>query len=193
MNTTPLQAALLANDIAAATEIDDVTRVICPPFVSLEAVARALADTSVEVGVQNVHGEPFGAFTGEVSAPMVAMLATWAICGHSERRRDQGEDDERIGRKVLRCVEYGLRPILCVGEHLEDRQQGRAEETVRLQLRRTLAEIQRTATRAPDNLVIAYEPVWAIGTGLTARGSDAAAMAQLIRATLAEDGGIQFG
>jgi triosephosphate isomerase len=193
MNTTPLDASLLANDIAAATEVDDVTRVICPPFVSLESVARALANTNVGIGVQNVHAEPFGAFTGEVSAPMVANFATWAICGHSERRRDQGEDDELIGRKVLRCVEYGLRPILCVGEQLDDRQAGRAEETVRRQLRRTLDEIQRTANLAPDNLVIAYEPVWAIGTGLTARGSDAAAMAQLIRATLADEGGIPTG
>jgi triosephosphate isomerase len=193
MNTTPLDASLLANDIAAATDVPDVTRVICPPYVSLESVARALADTTVEVGVQNVHAEPFGAFTGEISAPMVSMLATWAICGHSERRRDQGEDDALIGRKVLRCVEYGLRPILCLGEHLDDRQAGRAEETVRRQLRRTLAEIERTQTQAPDNLVVAYEPVWAIGTGLNARGSDAATMAQVIRATLAEEGGFAYG
>lgn len=193
MNTTPLDAAILANDIAGATDVEEVTRVICPPVVCLESVARALEDTDVEIGVQNVHAEPFGAFTGEVSAPMVANFASWAICGHSERRRDQGEDDELIGRKVLRCIEYRLRPILCVGEQLVDRQQGRAEATVRGQLQRTVAEIERTATRVPDNLVIAYEPVWAIGTGLTARGSDAAAMAQLIRSTLAEEGGIVAG
>ncbi len=188
MNTTPLDAALLANDIAAATEVPGVTRVICPPFVCLEPVARALADTDVAVGVQNVHAEQFGAYTGEVSAPMVAMLATWCICGHSERRRDQHEDDALIGRKVLRCAEFGLRPILCVGEQLDDRQAGRAEETVRRQLERTLTEMQRVSTNVPDDLVIAYEPVWAIGTGLTARGSDAAAMAQLIRQTLAQGG-----
>jgi triosephosphate isomerase len=188
MNTTPLDAAMLANDIAAATDVMGVTRVICPPFVCLESVARALADTDVEVGVQNIHAEPFGAYTGEVSAPMVSMLATWAICGHSERRRDQHEDDARIGRKVLRCAEFGLRAILCIGEQLDDRQSGHAEETVRRQLDRTLAEMRRVATRVPDDLVIAYEPVWAIGTGLTARGSDAAQMAQLIRATLADHG-----
>jgi triosephosphate isomerase (TIM) len=193
MNTTPLDAALLANDVAAATDVPGVTRVICPPFVSLESVARALADTDVEVGVQNIHAEPFGAFTGEVSAPMVSLFATWSICGHSERRRDQAEDDALIGRKVLRCVEYGLRPILCVGEHLDDRKAGRAESTVRRQLERTVAEIERTSTAVPDNLVIAYEPIWAIGTGLTARGSDAAAMAQLIRSTIAEAGGLPKG
>ena len=188
MNTTPLDASLLANDIAAATDVPGVTRVICPPYVSLEAVARALADTDVAVGVQNLHAEPFGAYTGEISAPMVAHLATWSIVGHSERRRDQGEDDERIGRKVLRCAEFGLRPILCVGEHLEDRQERRAEETVRAQLERALAVMKHVAAAVPDDLVIAYEPVWAIGTGLTARGSDAAAMAQEIRATLADAG-----
>ena len=193
MNTTPLDAALLANDMAEATDVPDVVRVICPPFVSLESVVRALADTNVEVGVQNVHAEPFGAFTGEISAPMVAPLATWAICGHSERRRDQHEDDALIGRKVLRCVEYGLRPILCVGEQLEDRQAGRAEMTVRRQLERTLGEMARTATAIPENLVIAYEPVWAIGTGLTASGSDAATMAQLIRAVLSEGGATDAG
>jgi triosephosphate isomerase len=192
MNTTPLDASMLANDICAATEVAGVVRVICPPFVALESVARALADSDVAVGVQNVHAEPFGAYTGEISAPMVAAYATWAICGHSERRRDQGEDDALIGRKVLRCAEYGLRAILCVGEQLDDRQAGRAETTVRRQLERTLAEIERVASRVPDDLVIAYEPVWAIGTGLTARGSDAAAMAQLIRATLA-DGGLPDG
>ncbi|HYI21500.1 MAG TPA: triose-phosphate isomerase [Candidatus Limnocylindrales bacterium] len=188
MNTTPLDAALLANDIAAATDVAGVTRVICPPFVSLESVVRALHDTNVAVGVQNVHAEPFGAFTGEVSAPMVANLATWAIVGHSERRRDQGEDDAQIGRKVLRCIEYGLRPILCIGEQIEDRRSGRAEQTVCNQLELTIAEMRRVATNVPDDLVIAYEPIWAIGTGLTARGGDAAAMAQAIRQTLAHAG-----
>jgi triosephosphate isomerase len=188
MNTTPLDAALLANDVADATDVAGVTRVLCPPVVSLESVARALEDTTVEVGVQNVHAQPFGAYTGEVSAPMVVGFATWAIVGHSERRRDQCEDDTLIGRKVLRCVEYGLRPILCIGEGLEDRQAGRAEQTVCAQLEKTIAEIRRVATQVPDDLVIAYEPIWAIGTGLTARGGDAAAMAQAIRATLAEAG-----
>ena len=110
---------------------------------------------------------------------MLVGLATWAIVGHSERRRDQGEDDVQIGRKILRCIEFGLRPILCVGEQLAEREAGRAESTVRGQLEATIAEVERASARAlPDDLVIAYEPVWAIGTGLTARGSDAAAMAQ---------------
>ena len=105
MNTTPLDSALLANDIAGATVVPGVVRVICQPFVSLQSVARALEDTDVDVGVQNIHAQPFGAYTGEVSAPMIVGLATWAIIGHSERRRDQGEDDILIGRKLLRCAE----------------------------------------------------------------------------------------
>jgi triosephosphate isomerase len=188
MNTTPLEAGALARDIAEATDVAGVTRVICPPFVSLHAVVNALRDTDVAVGVQNVHAEPFGAYTGEVSAPMVAGLATWAIVGHSERRRDEGEDDELVGRKLLRCAEFGLRPILCVGEQLAERQAGKAEQTVRRQLERTLAEIDRASAVLPAGIVIAYEPVWAIGTGLTGRGSDASAMAQLIRDTLAGGG-----
>jgi triosephosphate isomerase len=119
---------------------------------------------------------------------MIEGLATWAIIGHSERRRDQGEDDALIGRKLVRCAEFGLRPILCVGEHLEHRQAGKAEITVRHQLERTLAELSRAAAELPPDLVIAYEPVWAIGTGMTARGSDASAMAQVIRETLGAGG-----
>jgi triosephosphate isomerase len=188
MNTTPYDAAMLANDVAGATQVTGVTRVVCPPFVSLESVARALRDTDVAVGVQNIHSEPFGAYTGEVSAPMVAMLATWAIVGHSERRRDQGETDEQVGRKLLRCAEFALRPIVCVGEHLDVRQAGNAEKTVQEQLQRTLAELARASASIPDDLVIAYEPIWAIGTGMTARGSDAATMAQAIRQTLAASG-----
>ncbi len=151
-------------------------------------LARALAGSGVEVGAQDVHAEVFGAYTGEISAPMLAGLATWCIVGHSERRRDQKETDELVGRKLLRCVEYHLRPILCVGEQLEEREAGKAEETVQRQLEVALAELARVGGSLPTNLVIAYEPVWAIGTGRTARGSDAAAMAQVIRAALAEAG-----
>jgi triosephosphate isomerase len=188
MNTTPFQAGLLAAEIAAVTEVEGVTRVVCPPFVCLHAVANALEETDVFVGVQNIHAEPFGAYTGEISAPMVEGLATWAIIGHSERRRDQGEDDALIGRKLVRCAEFGLRPILCVGEHIEQRRAGKADVTVRRQLERTLAELTRAAAELPADLVIAYEPVWAIGTGMTARGSDASAMAQVIRETLGAGG-----
>jgi triosephosphate isomerase len=189
MNTTPADAGRLAADIAAATAVADVVRVLCPPYVCLAAVGLAVAGSGVFVGAQNVHAEPAGAYTGEVSGQMLRGLASWCIVGHSERRRDQGEDDALVARKLLRCVENGLRPILCVGEDLAQREAGRAEQTVRGQLEATFGELARHGAGMPADLVVAYEPVWAIGTGRTARGADAAAIAELIRRVLA-DGGV---
>ncbi len=161
-----------------------------PPFVCLFAVRDAVAGTGVEVGAQNVHAEPAGAYTGEISGQMLAGLATWVIVGHSERRRDQNESDSLIARKIVRCGENELRPILCVGEDLSERIAGRAEKTVREQLESTLDELARDGSSLPGNVVIAYEPVWAIGTGRTARGADAAVMAEVIRSALF-DGGME--
>jgi triosephosphate isomerase len=185
MNTSPAEAGPLARAIADATDVPGVIRVICPPYVALAAVAEALAGTSVAVGAQNVHAESKGAYTGEVSAGMLAGLATWSIVGHSERRRDQHETDALIGRKIVRLVEVGIRPILCVGELLEEREAGRAIETVQAQLQAALEVVVAEGHAIPADLVIAYEPVWAIGTGRTASGADAAEMADAIRATLA--------
>jgi triosephosphate isomerase len=189
MHTTPADAGDLARTIASRTREAGVTRVICPPFVALAAVRDALVEGDAEVGVgaQNVHHELAGAFTGEISASMLAGLATWVIVGHSERRRDAGEDDAVIGRKVARSLEAGLRPILCVGEQLADREAGRATHVVDAQLRGALAEVDpdRAAT---GRLVIAYEPVWAIGTGRNATGADASAMADAIRTSLGDLG-----
>ena len=141
MHTTPADAGDLARTIAARTRHDGVTRVICPPFVSLAAVRDALAESDPDVGVgaQNVHHELQGAYTGEVSAPMLVGLADWVIVGHSERRRDFAESDELIGRKLARAVEAGLRPILCVGEQLAEREAGRQTDVVRRQLAGALA------------------------------------------------------
>jgi triosephosphate isomerase len=185
MHTTPPDAGELARTIAARTREAGVTRVICPPYVCLAAVGAALAeaDPDVAVGAQDVHHELAGAYTGEVSAPMLMDLATWVIVGHSERRRDAGQTDELIGRKVGRALDAGLRPILCVGEQLTERESGRAVEVVDGQLRGALADREATATSA-GSLVIAYEPVWAIGTGRNATGADAAAMADAIRTSL---------
>lgn len=188
MNTTPADAGRLAADIERVTRVDGVTRVLCPPYVALASVNDALAGTAVAVGAQNVHAESAGAYTGEISAQMLAGLATWCIVGHSERRRDQGESDELVARKLLRCAEQGLRPIMCVGEQLDEREAGRAESTVRAQLEASIAELRRHRAEFPAALVVAYEPVWAIGTGRTARGGDAAEMAQLIRSVLAQAG-----
>ncbi len=186
MHTTPADAGELARTIAARSRIAGVTRVICPPFVCLATVRDALAESDPEVGVgaQNVHHELQGAYTGEISAPMLVGLATWVIVGHSERRRDAGETDELIGRKLGRAIEAGLRPILCVGEQLEERESGREAAVVRRQLEGALRDHDGEALRAAG-LVIAYEPVWAIGTGRNASGRDAAAMAAAIRESLA--------
>jgi triosephosphate isomerase len=190
MHSTPADAGVLARTIAARTRVPDVTRVLCPPFTSLAAVVAALADDDPDVGVgaQNVHHELHGAYTGEVSATMLVGLATWVIVGHSERRRDAGETDELIGRKLQRAIEAKLRPILCVGELLADREQGRQAAVVQGQLLGAVHDLTETEIAAAG-LVIAYEPVWAIGTGRTASGRDAAAMATTIRETL---GGLGF-
>jgi triosephosphate isomerase len=186
MHTTPADAGELARTIASRTREPGVTRVICPPFVALAAVRDALGDDhrDVAVGAQNVHHESAGAFTGEVSAPMLIGLATWVIVGHSERRRDAGETDALIARKVARALDAGLRPIVCVGEQLADREAGRANDVVDTQVRGSLDGIDPGRARA-SGLVIAYEPVWAIGTGRNASGIDAAAMTDAIRTSLA--------
>jgi len=193
MHTTVTEAAELATTLAARTAVEGVERVICPPFVCLAAVRDALAATpagaGVGVGAQNVHHELSGAYTGEIGALMLVGLASWVIVGHSERRRDAGETDELIGRKLGRALEAGLRPILCVGEQLAEREAGHAEAVGAEQLRGSLASFGGEPGSLRDaGLVIAYEPVWAIGTGRTARGVDAAAMAEAIRAAIGELG-----
>lgn len=189
MHTTPADAGELARSIAGRTRVDGVTRVICPPFVCLAAVGAALADehSDVGVGAQNLHHELQGAYTGEISAGMLVGLASWVIIGHSERRRDAGETDELIGRKLGRAIDARLRPILCVGEQLAERELGQAIRVVHRQLDGALREHDPERLGAVG-LVIAYEPVWAIGTGRTASGADAAAMAGAIRETLGELG-----
>jgi triosephosphate isomerase len=189
MHTTPADAGELARTIAGRTREAGVIRVICPPFVCLQAVAEAAADDDppIAVGAQNIHHELAGAYTGEIAAPMLAGLATWVILGHSERRRDFAESDALIGRKLARAVDAGLRPILCVGEQLEDREAGHATDVVDEQLAGAL-EGHDAGTLAAAGLVIAYEPVWAIGTGRNARGADAAAMADAIRSSLERRG-----
>ena len=186
MHTTPSDAGELARTIASRTREPDVVRVICAPFVCLAAVGEALsdADPPVWVGAQNVHHELAGAYTGEISAPMLDGLATWVIVGHSERRRDAGETGELVGRKLARALEAGLRPIVCVGEQLADREAGRAEEIVTNQVQGAFGGFD-LANETNGEIVIAYEPVWAIGTGRNAIGADAAAMTSVIRAGLA--------
>jgi len=183
MNSTPADAGDLARTIASRTREPGVTRVICPPYVCLAAVRDAVAGEDVSVGAQNVHQALAGAFTGEISVPMLAGLATWVILGHSERRAYFAETDELVGQKLDQAVAGGLRPIVCVGEVLADREAGRETQVVDGQLRGIFAGRDAAALTAAG-LVVAYEPVWAIGTGRNASGADASAMADAIRDSL---------
>jgi len=157
--------------------------VVCPPSVYLAQVAQALADTGAQLGAQNVSERSAGAWTGEVSAEMLLDVGVgWVIVGHSERRAAFGETSEAVGAKAERALAVGLRPIVCVGETLEQREQGRTAEVIFAQLAAVLQRcpVQRLATGA-----IAYEPVWAIGTGRTATPEQAQQVHAAIRAQLA--------
>ena len=144
----------------ALGDLQGVDVAVCPPFTGLAAAVQALADTEIAVAAQSVHWEPEGAYTGEISAPMLVDLGVYgAIVGHSERRQHFGETDESVGRRAATALDAGLSVIACVGELEEQRDRGETEDV----LRRQLAVLE-----AHDNLVVAYEPVWAIGTGKTA-------------------------
>ena len=160
------------------------TVVFFPPSVSLPALREALGGRDdLEIGVQDVHEEREGAHTGAISAPMAAEAgAVWGLAGHSERRREFGDPDERIARKAARLLESGIRPMLCVGETLEEREEGRLGDVLSRQLSTVLESLPR-ASRA--ELVYAYEPVWAIGTGRSARPEDAAEAHARVREVIA--------
>jgi triosephosphate isomerase len=162
---------------------EDRSVVFFPPSISLSAFLEEAAGRSdLGVGVQDVHQEREGAHTGAISAPMAAQAgARWGLAGHSERRREFGDDDELVALKVERLLEAGIEPVLCVGETLEEREAGRLEEVLHRQLS---AVVERLSDPDRRGLVIAYEPVWAIGTGRTARPEDAAAAHRLVREDL---------
>ncbi|MEE9285550.1 MAG: triose-phosphate isomerase [Dehalococcoidia bacterium] len=188
MNTTVAEAEALVRQMLPQLEaIEGVETVVCPPFVSLEAVSRLARGTSVQVGAQNMHHQPKGAYTGEIAPGMLAGLCQWVILGHSERRQHFHEDDELINRKVAAALEAGLRPILAVGERLDQREGGGTEEVITRQVTGGLASIPPS-----EALVIAYEPVWAIGTGRAASEADASETIGLIRRLVARQYGDAF-
>ncbi|GMG84460.1 triose-phosphate isomerase [Paralimibaculum aggregatum] len=161
---------------------------LCPPATLVAGFAGRAAGSPVAIGGQDCHSEPAGAHTGDISAAMLADAgATAVILGHSERRADHGETDVLVAWKLVAAWAAGLRPILCVGETLEDRDAGRAEAVVARQLAASIPDTEETpAADLGARLVVAYEPVWAIGTGRTAGTADIAAMHGMIRARLAE-------
>jgi triosephosphate isomerase len=185
MYKTPSEARVLAREVRNGLRgvAEDVDVAVCPPFTALPAVAEVLAGSPVAWGAQNCAPRPEGAFTGEVSAPMLVDLdCRFAILGHSERRQLFGETDSVVREKLKAVLDAELTPIVCIGETLAEREGGRTEEVVDRQLRGALAEI---AGPRLAEAVIAYEPVWAIGTGKTATPEQAEVVHARIRSHLA--------
>jgi triosephosphate isomerase len=185
MHTTIAEARALAAGVRdGLRRVRGVETVLCPPFTALAAVAETLAGSSLRLGAQTCHHEAKGAHTGEIAPPMLVDLGCrYVILGHSERRRELGEPDELINRKVQAVLAYGLWPILCVGETAEERRQGLTFTTVEGQLRAGLGQV------APDQaatVAVAYEPVWAIGTGVNATPAQAAEVHGYLRGILSE-------
>jgi triosephosphate isomerase len=184
MHKTRPEAAAFADALPPliSGELDGVEVFVCPPFTALPLMVERLASAGIKVAAQNMHFEDSGAFTGEVSAPMLAELGVdGVIVGHSERRQLFGETDEELARKVPAALAAGLVPILCVGETLEQREGGETESVLRGQIEADLAAVGDDEL---DRVVIAYEPVWAIGTGRNATSEQAAEAIAHIRSLI---------
>ena len=183
MNTTFAEATALVIELRALIEsISGVEKVVCPPFISLAAVKEELRDSSIKVGAQNLHFAEKGAYTGEISPLMLASLCEYVIIGHSERRQYFHEDGQMINQKLLSAQAVGLKPILCVGEKLAEKESSQTREVLKTQLDSALTGVDL------NSLVIAYEPVWAIGTGKAATGGQANETIGFIRRQIAERG-----
>ena len=184
MNLGPTEARDFAASILSdLVTVRGVEIVLCPPAISLPAVHAVLSGTNIKLGAQNMYYMANGAFTGEISPTMLEGLADYVILGHSERRTHFGETDDLVNRKALAAFAHDIRPIVCVGEHLEDRDAGRTERVITSQVYGSLKGLPSSRL---EELVVAYEPVWAIGTGRAATPKDAADVAALVRALLVE-------
>ncbi|MEA3298385.1 MAG: triose-phosphate isomerase [Chloroflexota bacterium] len=181
MHTTPAEARKLVSDMLPTLDkVEGVDKLLCPPFVSLFLLRELLKDTSIRLGAQNMYFEVMGAYTGEISPLMLVDLCHFVILGHSERRWHFGENDKLINNKIKSALSHKLIPILCVGERLEERESGKAQEVISNQLYVGLSDVATSS-----EIVIAYEPVWAIGTGKAATSKQAADTIKFIRDTLA--------
>jgi triosephosphate isomerase len=189
MHKTHLEAIQAVQKLSYLLDRKDADRVevvICPPFTALRSVQTLMDSDRLPygLGAQDVHAEDEGAFTGEVSAPMLAALdVAYVIVGHSERRQLFGEDDATVNRKIKAVTRHGMVPIVCVGETLEEREAGGTETRVAEQVRLAFEGVD---PKAAASAVIAYEPIWAIGTGRNAEPTDAGQVVEVIRATLAQ-------
>jgi triosephosphate isomerase len=182
MNTTLAEASVLVREMKDGLErIAGVEKVLCPPFISLSLVKEHLQGLSIKVGAQNMYFEQHGAYTGEISPLMLCGICEYVILGHSERRQYFDESNDTVNRKIKAALDVGLTPILCVGERLEEKESERTEEVVTSQVRQSLKGVESLS-----RIIIAYEPVWAIGTGRAASGEGANATTTIIRNTVAE-------
>ncbi len=184
MNKTPSQAAELINELIPLVKESDADVVICTPAVDIAVAAELTKGTNIAVGAQNLHWEESGAYTGEISADMLLDLGVkYVIIGHSERREYFAETDETVNKKVKKALEKGLTPILCCGETLQQREMGIMKEFVRMQIK---ADFLSISAEDAKKVVIAYEPIWAIGTGKTATADQADEACGIIREVIAE-------
>ena len=185
MHKTAEEARLLVADMLGGLQaVSGVEKVLCPPFTALLPVAAMLAGTDIGLGAQNMHWEVQGAFTGEISPAMVAEFARYVILGHSERRAYFGETDEIVNRKVHAALQHNLTPIVCVGETLEERE---ADLTAKVIRRQVSGALEGFTAEQVSGMVLAYEPIWAIGTGKAATAEEAnRVVAEVIRGTLTE-------
>lgn len=183
MNKTSADAATLVREIVAEVgRVTDVDILVCPPFTALESAGKLLEGSNVKLGAQNMHHEASGAYTGEISASMLrSIFATYVILGHSERRTYFGETDKFINQKVLAALKNQLKPVLCVGETLAERESGATLKVVQTQLEGALEGVSKEQA---TSLVVAYEPVWAIGTGKVATTEQAQEVHAFIRSLL---------
>ena len=184
MNMTPSQAVALCDELKDLVKSDDVDVVYCVPAIDIVPVVEAVKGTNVEVGAENMYFEEKGAYTGEISAAMLVDAGVkYVIIGHSERRDYFKEDDALLNKKVKKALEAGLTPILCCGETLEQREMGITLDWIRMQIKSDLVDV--TAEQVAS-MVIAYEPIWAIGTGKTATTEQAQEVCKAIRDCIAE-------
>jgi triosephosphate isomerase len=185
MNKTTEEAVTLVEGIK--NQLNDASQVdvaVCPVFTVLNSVKKVINDSVIALGAQNLHWEEKGAFTGEISAEMLLDCGcSYVIIGHSERRKYFGETDVSVNRKIKAALKAGLTPIVCVGESLEDREQNKTIDIIRAQLRGAFADLEKDSVK---KIVVAYEPVWAIGTGKTATPDQAQEVHKFIRAWLKE-------
>jgi triosephosphate isomerase len=186
MHRTAVEGSALAREFVAMRAADPAGRAcavaVCPPFTALVAVGEALKGSGIHLGAQNMHAEPQGAFTGEVSGAMLASLGCrCVVLGHSERRHGMGETDDMVAKKLRAALRDGLTPIVCVGELLAERESGKTAEVLVRQVRAAYSGLDAATARTT---VVAYEPVWAIGTGKVATPEQARDAHRVIRATL---------